>query len=341
MEPKTWQIISDKKLWDSSLLANSTNNFLQSSSFGDFHEKLGNQVWRLGKINLDKVVSFAQVVKIKSKLGSFLYVPWGPLLEQEHDIDDLLEVLKEIGTKEEANFIRLEPRVEIKDWQSLGLRLSPNYTQPECSLLLDLTKSLEELRKGLSESTHYNIGWVARQGVKVEVSNNPGDIEIFLNLLKETAARQKFSLHQSLDYYKEQFLAFEQNSCAKLYLAQAPQETGAEPLAAAIVIYFGDTVTYLHAASSSQQQKLRAPYLMQWKIIEDAKNSGARMYDFWGVAPTDKPNEAWAGVSAFKKSFGGEKICYPKPYDLVLKKQYYTQNLLEKLRPIIKKVIGK
>ncbi len=341
MEPKTWQVISDKKLWDSSLLSNPSSNFLQSSSFGDFHERLGNPVWRFGKLNLDKVVSFAQVIKIKSKLGNFLYVPWGPVLEQEHDINNLLEVLKEIGTKEKVSFIRFEPRVEVKGWQKLGFRFSPTYTQPECSLLLDLTKSLEELRKGLSESTRYNVGWVERKGVRIRVSDNLDDIEIFLNLLKETAARQKFSLHQSLDYYKEQFLAFEQNKYAKLYIARGPKEMGEEPLAAAIVIYFGDTVTYLHAASSSQEQKLRAPYLMQWKIIEDAKNSGARAYDFWGVAPTDNPNEAWAGVSAFKKSFGGEKICYPKSYDFVLKKQYYAQVLLEKLRPVIKKVIGK
>ncbi len=336
MNHKTWQIISDKKLWDNSLAANPAGNFLQSFSFGDFHEKLGNKVWRLGILDSERILSFAQVIKIKTKLGSFLYLPWGPILERSEEIESLLEELRQISNKEETAFVRLEPRVEITNWQNYNLKPSSSYTQPNCSLFLDLTKSLDELKKDLSESTRYNIGWVERKGVKVEISNDLNEIEIFLDLLKETASRQGFNLHQNADYNRKQFLSFAQNNFAKLFITRAPAELGGQPLAGAIVIYFGDTVTYLHAASSSQQQKLRASYLMQWKIIEDAKNLGAKKYDFWGVAPTDKTNEDWAGVTAFKKSFGGERVFYPKPFDLVVSNKYYLMTLVEKIRPAVR-----
>lgn len=336
MAEKSWELISDKNLWDKSLLVNPTPNFLQSSSFGEFHEKLGDKVWRYGVVGSGKIVSFAQIIKKQSKIGSFLYVPWGPILNSEADLGNLIEVLRDCAIKEGASFIRLEPRVEFAEWQKLGLKISPTYTQPQCSLFLDLTKSLEELRQELSESTRYNIGWVERKGVRVEASKDFGDIEIFLKLLKETAARQKFTLHQNVEYYREQFQAFAQRDIAKLFITSAPAELGGEPLAAAIVIYFGDTVTYLHAASSSREQKLRAPYLMQWKIIEDAKKSGAKKYDFWGIAPTDSSNEAWAGVTAFKKSFGGEKVCYPKPYDLIISNKYYLLMFAGKIRALLR-----
>ena len=76
---------------------------------------------------------------------------------------------------------------------------------------------------------------------------------------------------------------------------------------------------------------------MQWKIIEDAKNSGYEKYDFWGVAATDNPNDPWAGVTSFKKSFGGKKVCYEPAYDLIVSKRYYLDVLLEKARLLLRK----
>jgi lipid II:glycine glycyltransferase (peptidoglycan interpeptide bridge formation enzyme) len=219
----------------------------------------------------------------------------------------------------------------------MGLVKANNFTQPECTLTLDLSKSLEELKKDFSESTRYNIGWVERKGVKVESRRNTTDIEIFLRLLEQTSTRQGFKLNAEEDYYKKQYKVFEQAGMAKLYLAYEPQSDGGEVLASAIVVKFGRTVTYLHAASSPRNPKLRAPYLMQWKIIVDAKDSGAEVYDFWGVSPSDDPKDSWAGVTAFKKGFGGTRVCYSLPYDLVLNKKYFLDVILEKMRLITRK----
>jgi len=336
MKTKLWQIINDQKLWDSSLLQCKEQNFLQSYSFGEFHQKLGNKVWYLGVLDSKKIRSFALTIKVSSKIGSFLYLPWGPIIALEPDLKILLTILKDIALEEKVAFVRLEPRVEIEDWRQLNLKKASRYIQPQCSLFLDLKKSLKDLRQGLSESTRYNIGWVERQGVTVEISTQESDFKIFESLLKETSVRQRFSLHKEPDYYRKQFSTFLKNNQAKLFFALSPQSLGKIPLASAVVIYFGNTATYLHSASSSKYPKLRAPYLLQWKIIEDAKKSGIARYDFWGVAPTDDPHEAWSGLTAFKKSFGGERVFYPKPYDLIVSKKYYLMNILDKLRSLAK-----
>jgi lipid II:glycine glycyltransferase (peptidoglycan interpeptide bridge formation enzyme) len=335
MQTKTWQIISDKNLWDKELLATAKANFLQSSSFGEFHKELGSKIWRLGFYKNDRVVSFAQVVEIKNKLGDFLYIPWGPILNDQSDLGGLLEKLAEIGEKERSSFVRLEPRVDLENYAEYKLKISPSYIQPQCSLVLDLTKSEEELKSAMSDSTRYNVGWVQRQGVEVELVKDQNKIEQFVNLLKETAGRHSFKLHHNENYYKTQFEVFSKAGSAKLFIAKSSSK---EVLSAAIVVTFGETATYLHASSSSKQQKLRAPYLMQWTAILDAKNSGIKKYDFWGVAPTDKPNESWAGVTAFKKSFGGERICYPRPYDLVFNYTYYIQMLVDRMRPLLRRI---
>lgn len=341
MEENSWQQISDLNLWDQSLSLQKQANFLQSSSFGQFHEKLGNKVWRFGKFENQKLRSFAQVIKLKTKFSQFLYLPWGPLLEKPAELEPLVKLLERVGIEEGANFIRLDPREEIAQDRSLNLKIAASFTQPQSSLILDLTKSLEEIRSNLSESTRYNIGWVERQGVKVTTSEQPEDIKIFLNLLRETAGRHQFSLYENIDYYRQQFLSFSEKKAAKLFIAQGPDSLNNIPLASALVIYFGDTATYLHAASSSKHPKLRAPYLMQWKIIEDAKNSGFKNYDFWGVSKDDNPTDPWAGVTAFKKSFGGERVQYQKPYDLILKKGYYFDIFIEKIRKPLRKLVAR
>ena len=55
----------------------------------------------------------------------------------------------------------------------------------------------------------------------------------------------------------------------------------------------------------------------------DAKKNGAKYYDFWGIAPDDNPKHPWAGVTRFKKGFGGEEVHRPGTFDLVISKPWY------------------
>ena len=343
MSKVVWEEIGNQEMWNNSLSEKKETSFLQSFEFGQFQEKIGNKVFRLGVKKDSKINSLCQVIKLKTRLGEYFYVPGGPIIENwGEDLKNLVDTIKNIALLERVSFIRFDPRIISEKNQALlvefGFRQAPIFTQPACSLTLDLTKSLEELRSRLSDSTRYNIGWVKRKGVRVKISQDESDIVLFNKLLSETASRHRFNLYKNKNYYKEQYLTFKNSSKAKLFLAYEPEEFGQDVLACAIVVYFGDCVTYLHAASSSKSPKLRAPYLMQWKIIEDAKTSGFSNYDFWGVAQDNNPNDPWAGVTEFKRSFGGEKVYYQKPYDLVLNKAYYLETTLERARGLLKKL---
>ncbi len=335
-----WQEAQNRQEWNNFVSQTPGGSFLQSYEFGDFYSSLGKKVWRLACFDKE-LSSVCLLVKQVTKFGNFLYCPGGPLLTDEEKIEELITKVTQIAKEENANFVRFEPRIMSENQKekllSLGLRRTKNFTQPECTQILDLIQSFEVLRTNLSESTRHNIGWVERKGVRVVVSEEQEKLEIFEKLLSETSARQKFQLHRETNYYTKQFESFVKQGMAKLYLAYEPAEEGNQVLAAAVVINFGKTTTYLHSASSAKNPKLRAPYLMQWKIIEDAKNSGYEKYDFWGVAATDKPSDPWSGVTIFKKSFGGEKVCYEPPYDLILNKRYYIDILLEKARLILRK----
>lgn len=334
----------DEARWDEFLLSNQRNNFLQSYQYGEFYKSLGQKIWRLSLEDGEKIVGTALIVQLQTKFGSFLYCPSGPVLvDLKNSLPLFLDAFRKIARDAKVDFIRLDPRILNDDEGQLfsqsGLKEARYFTQPECTQILSLEDSLEIIRSNFGESTRYNIGWVERKGVKVKISQIPDEIDIFVDLLKETSRRQHFRLHGKEDYYKKQYLALREKNLAKLFLAYEPEKDGNEVLAAAIVVNCGDTVTYLHSASSSKNPKLRAPYLMQWKIIEDAKISGFKKYDFWGVSPNDDPKDPWRGVTDFKKSFGGEKVCYHKPYDLVLSPKYQLTTILDEVRHSLRKLI--
>lgn len=334
----------DEAKWDEFIINQPKGSFLQSYQYGQFYNNLGQKIWRLSLIDSEKIVGTALIVKLQTKFGSFLYCPAGPILtDLKNSFSLFLDELTKIAKDEKVDFVRLDPRILTADerefFEQSGFKEARYFTQPECTQILSLEDSLGTIRSNFSESTRYNIGWVERKGVRVKISDQEADIDIFVSLLQQTAERQNFRLHYHKDYYKKQYLALRDKNLAKLFLAYEPEKDDSEVLAAAVVVNYGDTATYLHSASSSKNPKLRAPYLMQWKIIEDAKLNGFRKYDFWGVSPNDDPKDPWRGVTDFKKSFGGEKVCYHKPYDLVLSPKYQLTTFLDKVRAGLRKLI--
>ena len=104
-------------------------------------------------------------------------------------------------------------------------------------------------------------------------------------------------------------------------------------LAANLMIWFGDTVSYLHGASSNVRREVMAPHLLHWKLINEAKSLSFKHYDFWGVAPEGTVNHPWAGVSRFKRGFGGRYVAYPGTFDLPLDRFWYrVYRLLQTIR---------
>lgn len=322
------------------LLNVSHTPFLQSSAWSAFQRKLGNKAYSFDIFDGKEYLGVATAYKIKARFNSFLYVPWGPMLKnwEKTAVEIFLEKLKDIAQKENLDFIRLEPRViddsGVKIFKQAGFKQNKSFTQPECTSIVDLSKSEEELLSSMSSSTRYNVRNVERGGVSVrEGSSN--DVKVFEELLEETAERHKFSTDIHPDYYKFQYEILKNKGMMDIFVA----EFEGRSLATSLVIFYGDTTTYLHAASSRIQPKLRASYLLVWRSILEAKNRGYKYFDFWGVAPENaNPSHSWSGVTSFKMSFGGERVCYAPVFDLPTSNKYLLSKFIEFSRKPIKRI---
>lgn len=315
--------------------------FLQSFAWGKFQEEIGNRVYRLGILDDQDTTGIVSAYQIKAKFNSYLYVPWGPVVrEGKESLKGLVSKLIEIGKREKLDFVRLEPRTIGESSQKillqLGFKQNSSFTQPECTAIIDLSKSEEELLSAMSDSTRYNVRNVERRGVKVRAGDSE-DIETFEKLLKETAERHKFTTDFHAGYYRKQYEVLNREKMMDIFVAEFEKE----PLAVSLVTFYGDTATYLHAASTRSQPKLRAPYPLAWKSIIEGKNRGHKFFDFWGVAPENAGDgHPWSGVTSFKISLGAERVCYAPVFDMPTSNKYLLSKFIEIARKPARRILG-
>jgi lipid II:glycine glycyltransferase (peptidoglycan interpeptide bridge formation enzyme) len=77
-------------------------------------------------------------------------------------------------------------------------------------------------------------------------------------------------------------------------------------LAGIVTLFRGGEGVYLYGASSNLHRNLMAPYALQWKAMQDARESGCSFYDLFGIPPSDNPDHPMAGLYRFKTGFIGD-----------------------------------
>jgi len=324
--------IDSKEQWEKFFEGPEEKTFLQSWNWGEFQKAMGNKIWRLGIFEEVKLLSVALVIKIEAKRGSFLFVPHEPIMKCQA-LETLLNELKKIGKKEEVNFIRVAPVWEkneenIEIFKKLGFRNAPIHMHPELTWELDITPSEDELLMGMRKTTRYLI----RQGLKskdIEIfqSKNLKDIEVFDEINKQTVKRHDF-IPFSLEFLRKQFSAFNQDNQISIFLGKYKGEV----IASGIFVFWQNIGFYHHGASSLKYPKIPISYLIQWEAIKEAKKRGCQLFNFWGIAPEGVKSHPWAGLSLFKKGFGGYSKAYVPTQDFPLSKKYWLTFIFEKLR---------
>ena len=333
--------IKNKEIWENFLLKCEEKTFLDSWNWGDFQEKIEDKTWRFGVYDNEQLIAVALVVKIKARRGTFIFVPHGPVLLCQSIKEGAKLLLKELSSfliklakKEKASFIRIAPiyrRIEenVKIFKDLGFRNAPIHIHPELTWELDIRPEQEELLAGMRKTTRYLIKQAQKNSdVEIIKSQNIEDLAKFNDIYYATARRHKFTPF-SLDYLQKQFSCFLPDNIL-IFLGKYKGEV----VSAAIVIYWQGIGFYHHGSSLPKYNKIPVSYFLQWEAIKEAKNRACEIYNFWGIAPENKKNHPWQGLSLFKTGFGGYKKEYVKTQDLPLSSNYWLTFIFERLRKI-------
>ena len=211
-----------------------------------------------------------------------------------------------------------------------SLRIAPPnayrsaITQPKQEWIVGVLKDDDELLRAMHEKTRYNIRLANKKGVRVSFLNGQeihDRFDDFFLMLQETANRGHFFLHPK-NHYQQLTRVF----AGKMEIVIAKFQ--GRLLAVGLILFFGNTATYLHGGSWTQYRNMMAPFAMHWEAMKRARSKQCRWYSFGGI---DDRN--LRGVTRFKQGFGGQAIQFGPPHDLVIHPFWYTAyNIMRNVR---------
>jgi lipid II:glycine glycyltransferase (peptidoglycan interpeptide bridge formation enzyme) len=294
------------------------SHIVQSPEWGEFKTKYGTPAIRVGNIQytVHKVpktnFSYAYAPKINP-----LEIEWDPLVESLKENNcftikfDVPYVLA--GSNEESSAIKF---FEDKE----GVERSAKSTFTQHNIILDISKSEDELMAGMHKKHRYNTRYAQKKGVTVRKAETDADFDIFLELQRETASNQKFLVHPD-DYYRKIWEVFGAKSMVHLLIA----EHEGDALAAWLFFVYERVLYYPYGGSSTKKRNLFASNLISWEGIKLGKSLGCDLFDMWGACadPNDESDPDW-GFTNFKIRFGGEHVKYMDSYELVLNETLNT-----------------
>lgn len=325
----------DPKKWEEFVEKNQSYNFLQSYWWGQVLRNEKKEILYYEFKDNNKILGVVLVEKKKMARGGLFYLEslWGPVWLKKVPGQIVSEALRcfysFVAKKNKAIFWRLSP-------PAVAL-ISPRYIESDCylesgfleptaawdflptlartrpprrTLLLNIEPEEEKILSQMKPKTRYNIKLAAKKGVKIKWSRSLKDLRTFYKLHKITAKRGGFNSH-GFDHYLRILKTPHLSPKNKVELITASYKGKA--ISSNIVLFFNESVFYLHGASGNTDRNLMSTYLLHFETIKKAKKEGYKNYDFWGI---DK--EKWPGVTKFKEGFGGIKKDYPPIYEIPL-----------------------
>ena len=313
----------------------------QSWWYGEAQKKRGRQVRRYVMTRDGTPRLYVQWIEypLISVLG-YWYAPYGPVSHKLQS--DEVEYMKKFFADHEDGrnlvFMRFDfyPALDSDFNSSVSNEFrkasasssSGSYYQPRNEWFTDISGTPDEILSSMHQKTRYSVRLAEKKGVEVTVISGKdlvSRLPDFMNLMKSTAKRNKFTLHD--DFYYKVFFD-EVASRSNGFLIEARYE--GELLASHMIIISGTVAHFVFGGTSDSKKDLCAPYLAHFAGMKESKLLGARSYNFGGISVSSSVPE-WEGVTVFKKKFGGAVVTHSPYFDLVLKPLWYFAYNFRKL----------
>lgn len=287
-------------------------NMLQGKVFAEVKAANG---WKLRYIVCD-TAAFMAIEKAIPILGKVWYIPKGPGVTSVDQLHAITSELLPFARKAGVFSVKMEPELPLgTDMSSLAL-LPTRAIQYNCStVVVDLHHSLDEILKGLPQKGRHALKRAERDGVVVKlVESSPENCDLMYNLFRETATGAGFVIRKR-SYYHNFYQRYSDAGQGQLFFAYFDDQL----IAGAYAIVYGQKSTYKDGASIREKVTYGASHLLQWKVIEWAKENGSTEHDLCGTPPAAAiadPQHPFYGLGRFKTSFNKTVTDYVGAYEL-------------------------
>ncbi len=324
----------DVDTWHDFISDISGSYFDQTSFWANMRKLDGWNTQRLVLKNDNGLIAGSQIyIRRLPLIGIVGYISHGPCIRQ-HSAEyasEFLQGIRQFVKNERIKYMVINlpyfgdymlPFLKKYGYRNTIRGLPPSGLM-DSTLLIDLTKSIDELQKEMKKNTRYSV----RSGIKKGVTVREGgreDIETFFNLMMETCRRRNSPpTHPHIDF----FFRLWDSSVKKKWLRLHFAEFEGKPLCSILSFSIGDIFRIWKFGWSGEHTNLHPSSVLMWKLIELAKNEGYRYFDFVMLdtmvaraiknkRPLTKKLKSryFYGPTVFKLSFGGDITFLPGSY---------------------------
>ncbi|SEN00839.1 lipid II:glycine glycyltransferase FemX [Lihuaxuella thermophila] len=188
-------------------------------------------------------------------------------------------------------------------WKENTGQDSFDTVQPQYIFRLNMQgKSLEQIFSEFDPLWQQRIHRAESEGIIVQTGTEQ-DLPEFHRLMAEAARREQTNV-RDITYFETMFetLLEEHPERLRLYLAKKEETL----LSAALAVRVDGRTCDLYSAKDGSHADDPSPYLLRWRMIQDAYEQGDHIYDFRGVSTTLNEQNPLYELLQFKMGFNGE-----------------------------------
>lgn len=246
------------------------------------------------------------------------YLRWGPLCERRGEpldpevFTNMARTLEEEYVSKRRLLLRVLPNAFDRSPRAEAMQTAfSRFTRETLTVentyrtfVLDLSPSLDELRKRLDAKWRNKLSGAEKNNLKVVAGIGSEDYQTFCQLYYQMRKRKTFDTTVDV----EEFQRIQEDLAESHRMRILICEDKGIPVAGLVVSAMGNSAIYLLGATSDAGLNTKGAYLLQWTTIRWLKENGIRWYDLGGIDPEGNP-----GVFSFKKGFSGLDVCQINP----------------------------
>ncbi|NVM03977.1 MAG: peptidoglycan bridge formation glycyltransferase FemA/FemB family protein, partial [Candidatus Helarchaeota archaeon] len=179
------------------------------------------------------------------------------------------------------------------------------------TLLVDLSPSIENLRKGLNRKWRNHLSCAEKNDLEILEGNSTELYDMFISIYREMHKRKKFVTHTGI--YEHRLIQKDLPDDFKMKIMVC--KSNGKLCSSCICSAMGDTGYLVLGATSNFGRTINASYAVNWKILEWLRKGNYRWLDLCGINPIKNP-----GVYSFKVGFtgrNGKDVQYLGQFDAV------------------------
>ena len=297
----------------------SWNDIIQKFDDANIYQTCSYDEIRCGRRNIshlilkknDTVLAAAQarIVRVPIINAGIAYVRWGPLWKLrgiEADTKLFCQAIRALRNEyvcKRGLVLRFYPVIFKDEYEKFFPLLQQEgfswleKGKHERTLIINLTPSLDDLRKGLHQKWRYNLKRAENNNLEIIEGHDDELFKKFMDIYKVLLERKKFIEPNDINEFRLIQKDLPEIYKMKIMLCYFEGKVCAGAIFSAI----GNKGIYLFGATNNTGMKTNGAYLIHWKFIEWLKENHFTYYDLHGINPETNP-----GTYRFKEQLSGK-----------------------------------